>query len=107
MAVPVVVVTVPARCPRVGAVFQGIVGTVAGDEKTGGNTVSYSDGWVSARVSSARLASVERDGPQNGATERQSGDRYEYPIQPIALLPFAFGVRALRTWITLFSTRLR
>jgi len=68
-------------------------GTVAGVANTGGSTLSYSDGCVSARVSSARLASPERKPYGSGGLHeelvRQSGVRYEYPTQPIPLFPAA------------------
>src|SRR5438034_5619952 len=111
IAVPVLVVTIPARWPRVGALFHGMSGTVAPVANTGGSTLSYSDGCVSARVSSARLASPKRKPYGSGGLHeelvRQSGVRYEYPTQPIPLFPAALGASALRTWTTDPSTELR
>src|SRR5437762_1158792 len=108
---PVFVVTVPARCPRVGALHHGMSGTAARLANTGGSTVSYSDGCVRARVSSARLASPERKPYGSGGLHeelvRQSGVRYEYPTQPMPLFPAALGANALRTWATDPSTVLR
>src|SRR3989442_5709398 len=69
-------------------------GTPIVSAKTGGATASYWLGAVSALMSSTRLAAPERV----PVSVRSSGVRYEYPAQPIALLPDGLGASATRAW---------
>ena len=69
-------------------------GTPFVSAKTGGATASYWLGAVSALMSSTRLAAPERV----PLSVRSSGVRYEYPAQPIALLPDGLGASATRAW---------
>src|SRR5439155_26609423 len=95
-AMPVFVVTAPARWPRVGALFHGMSGTVAPVANTGGRTLSYSDGCVSARVSSARLASSERKPYGSGGLHEelvwQCVVRDEFTTQQIPVCIAGLGV---------------
>src|SRR2546427_7130168 len=69
-------------------------GTPFVSAKTGGATGSYWLGAVSALMSSTRLVAPERV----PLSVRSSGVRYEYPAQPIALLPDRLGASAPRAW---------
>src|SRR3989442_11241508 len=69
-------------------------GTPFVSARTGGATASYWLGAVSALMSSTRLAAPERV----PLSVRSSGVRYEYPAQPIALLPDGLGASATRAW---------
>src|SRR2546425_5307439 len=77
-------------------------GTPIVSAKTGGATASYWLGAVSALMSSTRLAAPERV----PVSVRSSGVRYEYPAQPIALLPDGLGASATRAWRALEAVSL-